>query len=134
VVRENFVILNGRVGKDGGVGNFTCFSGASSNLTDYILVDIPLWHLCADFQVMAVVGSDHLPVMATFEWVSSKKLATNSVRKKKHRETEDLGIRKALKVTKEKEKNFQSMMTSEKVQQDLEKCLVLLGDRKIEEL
>ena len=35
---------------------------------------------------MAVVGSDHLPVRATFELVSSKKLETNIDRKEKHRE------------------------------------------------
>ena len=115
-------------------GKFHLFSGTSPSVIDYVLVDIPLWHLCVDFEVMAVVGSDHLPVRATFEWVSSKKLATNSDRKKKRRETEDLGIRKALKVTGENEKNFESMMTNEELQQELEKCLVLLGDRKIEEL
>ena len=80
--KENFVILNGRVGKDGGVGNFTCFSGTSSSVIDYILVDIPLWHPCVDFEVMAAVSSDHLPVKATFEWVSSKKLVVNSDRNK----------------------------------------------------
>ena len=53
--------------------------------------------------------------------------------RKKCRETEDLGIRKALKVPGENEKSFQSMMASEEVQQELENCLVLLGDGKIEE-
>ena len=114
-------------------GKFHLFSGTSPSVIDYILVYIPLWHLCADFEVMAVVGSDHLPVMATFELVSSKELATNSDRKKKRREAEDLGIRKALKVTGENKKNFQSMITSEEVKQKLEECLVLLGDGKIEE-
>ena len=80
--KENFVILNGRVGNDGGVGNFTCFSGTSPSVINYILVDIPLWHICADFEVMAVEGSDHLPVTATFELVSSKKLGINSDRRK----------------------------------------------------
>ena len=39
----------------------------------------------------------------------------------------------ALKITEKNEKNFQSMMASKEVQQDLEKFLVLLGDGKIEE-
>ena len=47
---------------DGGVGNFTYFSEASPSLIDYILVYVLLWCLCVDFEVMAVVGSDHLPV------------------------------------------------------------------------
>jgi len=81
--KENFVILNRRVGNDGGVRNFPCFSGASPSVIDYILVDNPLWRLCVDFDVMVVVGSDHLAVKATFELVGSKKLATNSYRKKK---------------------------------------------------
>jgi len=76
------VVLNGRVGEDRGVGNFTCFSGASPSVIDYILVDVPLWRLCVDFEVMAAVSSDHLPVKATFEWVSSKKLVVNSDRNK----------------------------------------------------
>ena len=82
---------------------------------------------------MAVVGSDHMPVKATFQWVSSKKLATNSNRKKTCRENKDLRVRKALKVTGEKLKDFQSMMMSEEVQQEIGKCLVLLGDGKIED-
>ena len=55
---------------------------------------------------MAASSSDHLPIIAYFERVSSKKLVANSDRKRKCRENEDLGIRKALKVTVEKEKNF----------------------------
>ena len=64
------------------MGNFTYFSGTSPSVIDYILVDILLWHICADFEVMAVVGSDHMPVGAIFELFSSKKLATNCDRKK----------------------------------------------------
>jgi len=125
--------LNGRVGKDGGVRKFTCFSEASQSVIAFILVNVLLRLLCVDFEVRAAVGSKHLPVKAAFEWVSSKKLATNSDRKKKRRENEDLGIRKALKVIGEKEKDFQSMMMSEKAQQELEKCFDLLGDGKIKE-
>jgi len=55
---------------------------------------------------MATVSSDHLPVKATFEWVSSKTLAANRDRKKTRRENKDLEIRKALKATGEKEKDF----------------------------
>ena len=92
------------------MGNFTCFSEATPRLIDYILADVPLWRICVDFETVAAVGSDHLPVKATFEWVNSKKLVANRDRKKKRRENEDLRIREALTVIGEKEKDFQSMM------------------------
>ena len=86
---------------------FFLFKGCAK-VIHYILLDVPLWRLCVDFEVMAAKGSDHFPTRATFEWVSSKKLAANSDRKKTRRENKDLGIRKALKVTGEKEKDSQN--------------------------
>ena len=89
-------------------------------MIDYILVDVPLWRLCVDFEVMAAVDLDHLPIRANSEWVSSKKLAASNDREKTRRENGNLGIRNALKVTVEKEKDFQSMTMSEEVHQELE--------------
>ena len=38
---------------------------------------------------MAAMDSNHLPAKTTFEWVSSKKLAANSDRKKIRRRNDD---------------------------------------------
>ena len=55
------VIVNGRLGEDEEVGNFTCFSGSPS-VVDYCLVGLNLWPMCYNFRVMGCVGSDHVPI------------------------------------------------------------------------
>ena len=56
------VIGNGRFGKDGEEGEFTCLSGTNPSVIDYVLVGIELVALTVDVEVLRVVGSDHLPV------------------------------------------------------------------------
>ena len=57
------VMVNGRVGKDKGIGEFTCLSGKNPSLIDYILVDGCLLSCSVDFEVLEIVGSDHLPLL-----------------------------------------------------------------------
>ena len=60
---ENGLIIgNGRFGTDGGVGEFTCMSGARPSLIDYVLVDSGLAAQSVDVEVLQSVGSDHWPV------------------------------------------------------------------------
>jgi endonuclease/exonuclease/phosphatase (EEP) superfamily protein YafD len=56
-------LVNVRVGKDKGIGEFTCLSGKNPSLIDYILGDGCFLSCCADFEALEIVGSDHLPLL-----------------------------------------------------------------------
>ena len=74
--KQNLVILNGRTGKDKGVGDFTCFSGRSPSVIDYGVVSLGLLSCCVDFEVMALAGSDHVPIRVELGgggWAESRK-------------------------------------------------------------
>lgn len=47
----NFIIVNGRFGKDRGVGNFTCFKSPSGTVLDYVIVSDCLIPQITDFSV-----------------------------------------------------------------------------------
>ena len=54
--------MTGRLGRDSGVGDFTCYSGFSPSLIDYILCNLSLWPRLVDLRLLELVGSDQLPV------------------------------------------------------------------------
>ncbi|MEW8547054.1 MAG: endonuclease/exonuclease/phosphatase family protein, partial [Candidatus Thiodiazotropha sp.] len=55
-------ILNGRFGKDENIGNFTCLTGNSCSVIDYILAEISLFDRIVDFEVKERLESIHMPV------------------------------------------------------------------------
>ena len=58
------VILNGRTGKDCGVGEFTCVRPNGRSVNDYVLVTPNLFSLITEFEVGCRTDSDHMPI----EW------------------------------------------------------------------
>ena len=58
-------IINGRFGKDLNVGNFTCITGNSCSVIDYILTDVDIFSSIIDFEVKERLESIHLPVCLT---------------------------------------------------------------------
>jgi hypothetical protein len=65
----DMLIVNGRVGTDAGVGDFTCrtFNGAST--VDYFLLSIPLFNQATDMAVLPFdrcTSDVHLPIVCTF--------------------------------------------------------------------
>ena len=55
-------IVNGRFGKDYNTGNYTCITGNSSSVIDYILVEISLFNKIVDFEVKERIESIHMPI------------------------------------------------------------------------
>ncbi len=56
-------ILNGRVGADKGVGDYTCITPAGSSVVDYALCKSGQFDKIADFEVMSPsIYSDHCPI------------------------------------------------------------------------
>ena len=48
---HNILIVNGRIGKDRGIGEFTCFKEESRHVVDYFLLSPELITQCQDFEV-----------------------------------------------------------------------------------
>ena len=55
-------IVNGRFGKDSNVGNFTCITGNSCSIIDYLLTEVKLFSRISDFEVKERIESIHLPI------------------------------------------------------------------------
>ena len=55
-------IVNGRVGQDKGIGEFTCYAGENPSCIDYVLCDIDMFNLFTDFYVDCRDESHHLPL------------------------------------------------------------------------
>lgn len=58
-------ILNGRVGKDCGIGEFTCITFNGRSVNDYVIVSESLFNLFTDFEVSNDAESDHFPLICT---------------------------------------------------------------------
>ena len=57
------VIGNGMFGKDAGRGEFTCISGMSFIVIDYVLVDSTLSPESLNLEVVHFASSDHFPLI-----------------------------------------------------------------------
>ena len=67
------LIMNGRIGSDKGVGDFTRMGIGESSVVDYIIASPAMLDMLRDFQICAKLPeSDHLPIMfsinCNYEW------------------------------------------------------------------
>ena len=62
------LIMNGRIGSDKGVGDFTRMGIAESSVVDYIIASPAMLDMLRDFQICEKLPeSDHLPIMVSIE-------------------------------------------------------------------
>ncbi|XP_065584284.1 uncharacterized protein LOC136043285, partial [Artemia franciscana] len=134
------IILNGRVGKDHEMGDFTCFGSGKPSVIDYIMVDRRLWENCLDFYVMDVVGSDHQPIEVVMKAGQAKKWMYEiegerySWRNKGKREYKGRKVMKQqIRVDCMEENRLKNMLESEQMQKRAEECIYVLGEGKLEE-
>lgn len=59
-------ILNGRFGKDNGIGRVTCYKYNGTSTVDYVLANEGLLRIIQEFEVVPRVEADHLPIC--FNW------------------------------------------------------------------
>ena len=60
------LIMNGRIGKDKGLGNFTCIDTTGKSVVDYILGSPSIFDMAADLKIaMKFPESDHIPLSLT---------------------------------------------------------------------
>ena len=55
-------IVNGRLGKDANIGNYTCITRNSSSVIDYLLADLDFFRRISDFEIHERIESIHMPV------------------------------------------------------------------------
>ena len=78
----NLQILNGRVGKDYNIGNFTCYTHNGESTVDYLLTSFQNFDCIFDFTVHAFnIYSNHAPLSFTLK-VNSVKVNSNKDNKK----------------------------------------------------
>ena len=58
-------MLNGRLGSDTGVGDYTCITHNGTSTVDYVLVSSSLFYQVLDFTIDTRVESDHMPLTFT---------------------------------------------------------------------
>ena len=67
----DLAIVNGRLGEDGGFGNFTCYNKNGGRSTiDYFLISHELWHSLQNFKVDLFdkcLSDAHCPIVVTFK-------------------------------------------------------------------
>ena len=138
-VNEKMVIVNGRLGEDEEVGNFTCFSGSPS-VVDYCLVGLNLWPMCYNFRVMGCVGSDHVPIALNLSVPGSQRSICEIRVRSWQREGEisrftknDLCIRKPIKIVKETEEIVNQGIIRGSTQELIEECEEFCKIGKVEE-
>lgn len=68
-ITYSMCILNGRIGDDKDVGEFTYHGHAGSSLIDYFICSTGLFALCHNIKVDVSAESDHMPVILTLESV-----------------------------------------------------------------
>ena len=138
-VNEKMVIVNGRLGEDEEVGNFTCFSGSPS-VVDYCLVGLNLWSKCYDFRVMGCVGSDQVRIALNLSVPGSQRSICEIRVRSWQREGEisrftknDLCIRKPIKIVKETEEIVNQGIIRGSTQELIEECEEFCKIGKVEE-
>ena len=57
------MIANGRFGNDKGRGEFTCLSGPTPSVVDYVLINTQFVPESINMGVLDLVGSDHRAIM-----------------------------------------------------------------------
>ncbi|WAQ97422.1 ANR54-like protein, partial [Mya arenaria] len=62
-ITYSLCIVNGRVGSDKGVGDFTYYGGIGSSVVDYFICSHSLYEICNNFKVGANPESDHMPLV-----------------------------------------------------------------------
>ena len=69
------LILNGRAGKDKGIGNFTRVDTTGRSIVDYMVVSPQHLELVSDFAIAnACPESDHIPISLYLRWKSEKNI------------------------------------------------------------
>ena len=64
-------IVNGRLGKDKNVGNFTCFNNFGKSVVDYVIVSPSLFPRISDFQIdvfCKCLSDTHSPIHVSLEF------------------------------------------------------------------
>ncbi|WAR29251.1 hypothetical protein MAR_002819, partial [Mya arenaria] len=62
-ITYSLCIVNGRVGSDKGVGDFTYYGGIGSSVVDYFICSHSMYEICNNFKVDANPESDHMPLV-----------------------------------------------------------------------